>query len=104
MHSPSNTVTTTNPISVPVPVSKPRRAGRVLLVILGVLLLIGALGFIKFSQISSLMAMGKAFEQSGPPPESVSTAVAKMQNWQGQMTAVGTIAPVKGVALSNDSP
>ena len=104
MHSPSNTVTTSNSISVSVPVSKPRRAGRVLLVVLGLLLLVGALGFIKFSQISSLMAMGKQFEKSGPPPESVSSAVSTMQNWQGQMTAVGTVAPVKGVALSNDSP
>jgi membrane fusion protein (multidrug efflux system) len=104
MHSPSNTVTTSNTVSVPVPVSKQRHPGRVLLVILGLLVLVGGLGFIKFSQISSLMAMGKAYEKSGPPPESVSSAVSTTQNWQGQLTAVGSIAPVKGVALSNDSP
>jgi membrane fusion protein (multidrug efflux system) len=86
------------------PVSKQRHPGRVLLVILGLLVLVGGLGFIKFSQISSLMAMGKAYEKSGPPPESVSSAVSTTQNWQGQLTAVGSIAPVKGVALSNDSP
>jgi len=104
MHTPSNTVTSNSmSVSVP-PVSKPRRAGRTLLVILGLLLLVGTLGFIKFSQISSLMAMGKAYEKSGPPPESVSSAVAETQNWQGQMTAVGSVAPVKGVALSNDAP
>ena len=103
MHSPSNTVTS-NSVSVSVPVSKPRRAGRVLLVVLGLLALVGALGFVKFSQISSLMAMGKAYEKSGPPPESVSSAVSQTQDWQGQLTAVGSIAPVKGVALSNDSP
>ena len=104
MHTPSNTVTSNSmSVSVP-PVSKPRRAGRTLLVILGLLLLVGTLGFIKFSQISSLMAMGKAYEKSGPPPESVSSAVAETQDWQGQMTAVGTVAPVKGVALSNDAP
>ncbi len=84
--------------------SKPRRVGKVLLVVAGLLLLVGGLGFVKFSQISSLMAMGKAYEKSGPPPEAVSSAVSQTQDWQQQITAVGTIAPVKGVALSNDSP
>ena len=72
--------------------------------IVGLLALVGTLGFIKFSQISSLMAMGKAYEKSGPPPESVGSGMSKKQTWQGQLTAVGTIAPVKGVALSNDAP
>ncbi len=83
---------------------KPRKALKILLVIVGLLTLVGTLGFIKFSQISSLMAMGKAYEKSGPPPESVGSGFSKKQTWQGEMTAVGTIAPVKGVALSNDAP
>ncbi|HKO53544.1 MAG TPA: efflux RND transporter periplasmic adaptor subunit, partial [Polyangiaceae bacterium] len=58
----------------------------------------------KFSQISSLMAMGKEFEKSGPPPESVGSGPSKKQTWQAELTAVGTIAPVRGVALSNDAP
>ncbi len=72
--------------------------------ILGLLVLVGGLGFTKFSQIAMLMKMGKAYEKSGPPPESVSSAVSQTQDWQAQTSAVGTIAPVKGVALSNDSP
>ena len=87
-----------------VTVTRPRKVARVLLVILGLLALVGTLAFVKFSQISSLMAMGKAFEKSGPPPESVSSAVAQSQTWEGQLSAVGSVAPVKGVALSNDSP
>jgi len=83
---------------------KPRKALKIVIVIVGLLTLVGTLGFIKFSQISSLMAMGKAYEKSGPPPESVGTGMSKKQNWQGELTAVGTIAPVKGVAVSNDSP
>lgn len=83
---------------------KPRKALKIIVVIVGLLALVGTLGFIKFSQIASLMAMGKAYEKSGPPPESVGSGVSKKQTWQGQLTAVGTIAPVKGVALSNDSP
>ncbi|MET0794709.1 MAG: efflux RND transporter periplasmic adaptor subunit [Polyangiaceae bacterium] len=83
---------------------KPRKALKILFVILGLLALVGTLGFIKFSQISSLLAMGKAYEEAGPPPESVGSGKAKMDSWQSQISAVGTIAPVKGVALSNDSP
>jgi membrane fusion protein (multidrug efflux system) len=83
---------------------KPRKALKILFVIVGLLALVGTLGFIKFSQISSLMAMGKAYEKSGPPPESVASGMSKRQTWQAELTAVGTIAPVKGVALSNDSP
>jgi membrane fusion protein, multidrug efflux system len=83
---------------------KPRKALKILLVTVGLLTLVGTLGFIKFSQISSLMAMGKAYEKSGPPPESVASGMSKKQTWQAELTAVGTIAPVKGVALSNDSP
>jgi membrane fusion protein (multidrug efflux system) len=86
------------------PASKPRKALRILVVIVGLLLVVGTLGFIKFSQISSLMNMGKEFAKSGPPPESVSSSLAKTDTWQSQMTAVGTVAPVEGVALSNDSP
>ena len=97
MHRPSNTVTIH---SAP----KPRKALRILVVIVGLLLVVGTLGFIKFSQISMLMNMGKEYAKAGPPPESISTSLAKTDTWQSQMTAVGTIAPVEGVALSNDSP
>jgi membrane fusion protein (multidrug efflux system) len=71
---------------------------------LAILLLIGGLAAVKFSQISSLMAMGKKFEKMGPPPESVATAVAEEQTWGGTISAVGTIASVKGVAISNEVP
>lgn len=75
-----------------------------LLVVLGLLILVGGLGFMKFSQIAQLMAAGKAFEKSGPPPEMVSSSISQTQHWQNEVTAVGSIAPVKGVALSNDLP
>jgi membrane fusion protein, multidrug efflux system len=71
---------------------------------LAILLLVGGLAAVKFSQISSLMAMGKKFEKMGPPPESVATAVAEEQTWGGTISAVGTIASVKGVAISNEVP
>lgn len=82
---------------------KPRRALRYILTAVGLLALIGLLGLVKFSQISSLIAMGKQFEKSGPPPEAVGSSVAKAEVWEGTLSAVGTIASVKGVSLSNDA-
>jgi membrane fusion protein (multidrug efflux system) len=77
---------------------------RYLLPILGLVAVVAILVAIKFSQISSLMAMGKQMEKSGPPPETVSSAPAQNQDWEGTLSAVGSITAAKGVVLSNDSP
>ena len=77
---------------------------RYVIAILGVLLVIAGLGTVKFNQISSLIKMGKEAEKAGPPPEAVGTTLAKEQTWEGTLSAVGSIAAVKGVALSNDAP
>jgi membrane fusion protein (multidrug efflux system) len=77
---------------------------RYVFTILGLLLVVGALVGVKSAQISSLIKMGKTMEKAGPPPESVSTAVAQSQSWEGTLSAVGGIAPVKGVSVSNDAP
>ena len=70
----------------------------------GLLLIIGVLAGVKFTQISGLIKMGKEMEKAGPPPETVATAPAREQSWEGTLTAVGSIAAVKGVAISNDAP
>ncbi|HEY2514996.1 MAG TPA: efflux RND transporter periplasmic adaptor subunit [Polyangiaceae bacterium] len=77
---------------------------RYLVTILGLLLVIGGLGSVKFKQISSLIKMGKEFEKSGPPPESVSSSPAQEQSWEATLSSVGSIAAGKGVSLSNDAP
>ncbi len=69
----------------------------------GLLLLVGALVAIKFTQISGLIKMGKEMEKAGPPPEVVSTAIAKRDTWMSALTSVGTISPFKGVAVSNEA-
>jgi membrane fusion protein (multidrug efflux system) len=43
-------------------------------------------------------------EAAGPPPETVGSAIAKSESWENTLTAVGSVAGVKSVALSNDSP
>ncbi len=87
-------------------VTKPEHRSRVryLLPILALLLLVGGLVAVKFQQISSLISMGKRFEKSGPPPETVSTSPAQTQSWEGTLSAVGSVTAGKGVTLSNDAP
>ena len=77
---------------------------RYVITILGLLVVIGGLVGVKFTQISSLIKMGKQYEKAGPPPETVGTAPSQEQNWEGTLNAVGSIAAARGVALSNDAP
>jgi membrane fusion protein, multidrug efflux system len=77
---------------------------RYVLPVLGLFALIAVLVAIKFTQISSLMNMGKEMAKAGPPPETVATTTAQTQSWEGTLSAVGSIAAAKGVVVSNDAP
>ena len=77
---------------------------RYLVVIGALLLLVGGLVAIKGSQIGALIHMGKEMEKAGPPPETVSSAIAKEESWESTLGSVATIAPVKGVSVSNEVP
>jgi membrane fusion protein, multidrug efflux system len=59
------------------------------------------LGFVKFKQIQTAIAQGAAFV---PPPEAVTTIVASEESWPSTLTAIGTIAAVRGVTVSADLP
>jgi membrane fusion protein (multidrug efflux system) len=77
---------------------------RYLVVIVGVVSLLGGLGGLKAAQIKSLLAYGRAAAAMGPPPEVVGTMKAKEQTWENRLFSVGTIAPARGVTVSNDAP
>jgi membrane fusion protein (multidrug efflux system) len=77
---------------------------RYLFVVLGIVLVVGGLVAIKALQIGKLISSGKKMAQSGPPPEAVATARAEQQSWAGTLSAVGSVASDRGVALSNDAP
>jgi len=62
---------------------------------------VGALGFVKFRQIQTAMAEGAAFQ---PPPEAVTTIVARQESWPATLDAIGTLAAVQGVTVSADLP
>jgi membrane fusion protein, multidrug efflux system len=78
-------------------------AMRYALVILGLVVLVGALAGTKILQIGSMIKAGEQMQKDGPPPEVVATTTAQEQIWQGTLTAVGSVSAVKGVAVSNDA-
>jgi membrane fusion protein (multidrug efflux system) len=62
-----------------------------------VLLVAGGLGGIKMLQFKALMAAQKSFAQ---PPETVASAVAHEEKWQGTLTAIGSVTAVQGVTIT----
>jgi membrane fusion protein (multidrug efflux system) len=60
-----------------------------------------AIGTVKFRQIQAGMAMAASFQ---PPPEAVTTVMAKQEEWPATMSAIGTVVAVHGVVVSADLP
>jgi membrane fusion protein (multidrug efflux system) len=73
---------------------------RMLLMLAVVVVILGALGFVKYRQIQGAIAQA-AFQ---PPPEAVTTVVVQQENWPATLSAIGTVAAVKGVTVSADLP
>ena len=74
---------------------------RMLVMLTVTLAIVAGLGFIKFRQIQTAIAQGAAFQ---PPPEAVTTIVASQEKWPSTLTAIGTVAAVRGVTVSADLP
>jgi membrane fusion protein (multidrug efflux system) len=75
-------------------------AKRMILMLGAVVVLLGALGFVKFRQIHSAV-QASAFQ---PPPEAVTSIVAHREVWPASMTVIGTAEAVQGVTVSADLP
>jgi membrane fusion protein, multidrug efflux system len=74
---------------------------RMIVMLAATLTLVAALGFVKFKQIQTAIAQGAAYQ---PPPEAVTTIVAEQENWPATLSAIGTVAAVRGVTVSADLP
>jgi membrane fusion protein (multidrug efflux system) len=61
--------------------------------------IVGGLAGVKKLQFKKLQDSGKSFSA---PPETVATAVAREEQWQGTFTAIGSITAVQGVYLSTE--
>ena len=62
-------------------------------------IVIGSLGFIKYTKIAKAIAEHKNFAL---PPETVTTSKAVSENWQKLIPSVGTLAPKQGIMLSSE--
>jgi membrane fusion protein (multidrug efflux system) len=76
-------------------------AKRMVLMLVLMAAFIGGLGFIKMQQFQ---AMAEQFAAMQPPPEAVTTIVAKAEPWPTTFTAIGTVAAVQGVTVAADLP
>lgn len=76
-------------------------AKRMLLMLAITLVVIAGLGFVKFRQVKAAMAVYAAYQ---PPPESVTTVIARTERWPSTLTAIGTVAAVRGVTVAADLP
>jgi membrane fusion protein (multidrug efflux system) len=83
---------------------KHRRLTRVLAVVGGLVLFVVLLAVVKGAQIGKLVGMGKQMEKLGPPPEAVGSAVARGGTWETTLSAVGSVASLKSVSVSNELP
>lgn len=74
---------------------------RMLFMLAVVALVLGGLGFVKFRQIKTAIAMGASFQ---PPPTAVTTIIAKQETWPPTLNIIGTVAAIHGVTISADLP
>jgi len=76
-------------------------AKRMILMLAVAAVFIASLGFVKFRQVKAAIAAYAAFQ---PPPEAVTTIVARQEQWPATLGAIGTVTPVRGVNVSADLP
>jgi membrane fusion protein, multidrug efflux system len=75
-------------------------AKRMTLMLSVMVVLLTTLGFIKFRQVQSAV-QAASFQ---PPPEAVTSVVAKQEQWPATMGVIGTMEAVHGVTVSADLP
>jgi len=74
---------------------------RMILMLTVMVLFVGAIGLLKFMQIRAAIAQGASWS---PPPEAVTTIVARTELWPSTHRAIGSVVAVQGVDVSADLP
>jgi len=69
-------------------------ARRMLLMLAVVATVIAGLGFMKYRQVETAVHAASSFQ---PPPEAVTSIVAKQEHWPSTMGVIGTMEAVQGV-------
>src|SRR5499433_1370693 len=78
-----------------------RMVKRMLFMLAAVLVLLGGLAFVKYHQVQTAIAANSNFQ---PPPEAVTSIVAKESSWPNTISVIGTMEAVHGVTVSADLP
>jgi membrane fusion protein, multidrug efflux system len=76
-------------------------AKRMTFMLAGMMAFLGVIGFVKFRQVQAAIAQASSFT---PPPEAVTTIVARQETWSTTLGAIGTVTAVHGVTVSADLP
>jgi membrane fusion protein (multidrug efflux system) len=74
---------------------------KLVLALFVILSVVSGLVGIKFLQARKLIAAGKSFAL---PPETVSSYTAREENWQGSLTAIGSVTADQGVNVTAEIP
>jgi membrane fusion protein (multidrug efflux system) len=74
---------------------------RMTLMLAVVAIALTVLGTVKYQQVQAAIAQGAAYR---PPPEAVTTLVARQEQWGDTLTAIGTATAVNGVTVAADLP
>jgi len=72
---------------------------RMIWVVGTLILIVASLGFVKFRQIQSAMAAASSFQM---PPDAVTSAIAKQEQWPSTLSIIGSAEAVHGVMVSAD--
>jgi membrane fusion protein, multidrug efflux system len=76
-------------------------AKRMVLMLVVMIAIIGGLGFVKYRQVETAIAMGASFQM---PPTAVTTVIAKQEAWPSTLSVIGTAEAIQGVTVSADLP
>lgn len=76
-------------------------AKRMFLMLAVVAVALTALGTVKYHQVQAAIAQGASYQ---PPPEAVTTVIARQERWDATISAIGTATAVNGVTVAADLP
>jgi membrane fusion protein (multidrug efflux system) len=76
-------------------------AKRMILMLVVTITIVAGLGFVKFRQIQAAIQAGASYQ---PPPQAVTTIIARREVWPSTVNVIGTAAAIQGVTVSADLP
>jgi membrane fusion protein (multidrug efflux system) len=72
-----------------------------ILMLVVTVVVLATLGFVKFKQVQTAVQAAASF---APPPEAVTSVVAKQEVWPDSLSVIGSMEAVHGVVISADLP